>query len=218
MGHLAGGWTPPEAALAIVGLIVLALVVLKRYAGDTGHTKYGMATKKTIKPDKYAQDPRAWRDFAQVNYSASIYLFESHNPFLIFSAATLGHHSLEMYLKAALICEGCTVFDPNKIKHLDPSIKLQKADCAWGHDLVALARQLAARRPDFDLSEPMGTFMPCYHSGIATLERGFEIFNPFFSELRYPQALETMGGVGEDDKLPLKELVGRIQTFLTKIK
>ncbi len=122
-----------------------------------------------------------------------------------------------MYLKAALIGEGFTVFDPSKVKYNDPSIKLQKTDCIWGHDLVALALQLAAKRPDFKLSEPMSTLMPWHHSGVATVERGFEIFNPFFSELRYPQEL-TMGGVGEDDKLPLDELVALLKPYLPEIK
>jgi hypothetical protein len=75
-----------------------------------------MATKKPLMLDKYARDPKAWKAFADHNYAASVHLFESHNPFLIFNAATLGHHCLEMYLKAALICEGCAVFDPKKVK------------------------------------------------------------------------------------------------------
>jgi len=50
-----------------------------------------------------------------------------------------------MHLKAALICEGCTVFDPKKINDLDKSVKLKPSDCAWGHNLVKLARQLAKR-------------------------------------------------------------------------
>jgi hypothetical protein len=180
-----------------------------------------MAAKKTTKLDKYARDPKAWKAFADHNYAASIYLFESHNPFLIFNAATLGHHCLEMYLKAALISEGCAVFDPKKIKDLDKSVKLKPSDCAWGHDLVALAKQLAARRTDFDLSERMIFLLPwhvpsktmCLHP---TVEQGFELFNPFFSELRYPQEL-TMGGVGEDDKLPLQELVSHLEPFLMNI-
>jgi hypothetical protein len=173
-------------------------------------------SKKTMKPDKYARDPRAWRDFAKFNLSASMYLFESHDPFKIFAAATLGHHALEMYLKAALICEGFTVFNPRDVKHLDPPGTLQESDCAWGHDLVVLARQLAAKRPDFDLAKRMMFLWP-WHSGVPTVERGFEVFNPFFSELRYPQEL-TMGGVGEDDKLPLGELVTLLQPFLERIK
>ena len=176
-----------------------------------------MATKKTIKPDKYAPDAVAWKRFAGIAYTASHHLFESRNLLLIFPAAKLGHHALEMYLKAALICEGLTVFDPKKIKSLDPSVALQTADRAWGHDLVALARQLAQRRPDFDLAEPMTMLLPWRSEGIPTVEKGFELFNPFFSELRYPQEL-TMGGVGEDDKLPLDGLVARLQPFLEKIK
>lgn len=176
-----------------------------------------MAAKKSLALDKYARDPKAWKTFADHNYAASIYLFESHNPFLIFNAATLGHHCLEMYLKAALICEDCAVFDSKMIRHLDQSIKLQPSDCAWGHDLVVLARQLAARRPDFDLAEEMSLLLPLHCSGVPTVEKGFEVFNPFFSELRYPQEL-TMGGVGEDDKLPLQELVARLEPFLSKIK
>jgi hypothetical protein len=51
-----------------------------------------------------------------------------------------------------------------------------------------------------------------------TIEQGFELFDPFFSELRYPQELKTMGGVGEDDKLVLSELVKSLEPFLEKIK
>ncbi len=176
-----------------------------------------MAVKKALSLDKYARDAKAWKAFADHNYAASIYLFESHNPFLIFNAATLGHHCLEMYLKAALICEGATVFDPKRVTYLESSVKLESSDCAWGHDLVALARQLAAMRPEFDLSEQMALLLPWHFSGVPTVEKGFELFNPFFSELRYPQEL-TMGGVGKDDKLPLQELVARLEPFLAKIK
>ncbi len=175
------------------------------------------ASKDKIALDKYARDAKAWKAFADHNYAASAYLFESHNPFLIFAAATLGHHALEMYLKAALICEGATVFDPNRLKALEPSANLKAADCVWGHDLVVLARQLASRRPDFDLSEQMDVIIPWHESGgVVTVEQSLEIFNPFFSELRYPQEL-TMAGVGEDDRLTLDELVGRLLPFLSKI-
>jgi hypothetical protein len=171
--------------------------------------------KKAIKPDKYAQDARAWKTAAGIAYSAALTMFETRNPLLIFPAATLGHHALEMYLKAALICEGCTVFDPRDRNRLDPT--LQKTDCAWGHYLVQLARQLAAKRSDFDLTETMVSLMPWQHEGTPTVERGFEVFDPFFSELRYPHEL-TMSGVGEDDKVLLYELVERLQPFLEKIK
>jgi hypothetical protein len=35
-------------------------------------------------------------------------LFSTRNPFMYFAAATLGHHALEMFLKAALIATGMT--------------------------------------------------------------------------------------------------------------
>jgi hypothetical protein len=44
------------------------------------------------------------------------------------------------------------------------------------------------------------------------------VFNPFFSELRYPQELSKLDGVGETDKLPLAELVAHLQPFLEKLK
>jgi hypothetical protein len=175
-----------------------------------------MAARKRIKLDKYAGDARAWKTFAGIAYTAAAHLFESANLLLIFPAATLGHHALEMYLKAALICEGCSVFNPRDVRYLDPPGTLLAADCAWGHDLVVLARQLATKRPDFDLTEPMMSLMPWHDRGVPSVERGFEVFNPFFSELRYPQEL-TMGGVGQDDKLPLDELVACLQPFLEQI-
>jgi hypothetical protein len=51
---------------------------------------------KVTQVDKYARDGRAWRDFAEFDYSASTALFTSGNPILIFAAATLGHHALEI--------------------------------------------------------------------------------------------------------------------------
>ena len=93
-----------------------------------------------------------------------MYLFESHDVMLVFAAATLGHHALEMFLKAALILEGATVFDPAKVSRLDLSVRLDAADCVWGHNLGVLARKLAARRPDFDLKQPMIFLMPVARS------------------------------------------------------
>jgi hypothetical protein len=178
--------------------------------------------KQFLKLDKYAQDPRAWLAWGKHNYMASTYLFESHNPFLIFAAATLGHHALEMFLKAALVQEGVTIFNPRKLRDLDPSVRPDAKDCAWDHGLVVLAHQLAARRPDFDLSEKIDFLMPWHVPTqtmcvVPTLEQAFELFDPFFSELRYPQEL-TMGGVGEDDKIVLDKLVKKLEPFLPKIK
>jgi hypothetical protein len=41
-----------------------------------------------------------------------------------------------------------------------------------------------------------------------TIEAGLALFDPFFSELRYPQEFRKLGGVGEDGKVVLDELVG----------
>ena len=105
-----------------------------------------MAAKKIVKPDKYAQNARAWKDSADIAYRAATRLFETRDLLLIFPAATLAHHALEMYLKAALICDGFTVFNPREIRHLDPSISLEESDCAWDHNLVTLARQLTSSK------------------------------------------------------------------------
>jgi hypothetical protein len=85
-----------------------------------------------LKLDKYARDFALWRDWAAIDYKAATTLFETHDPFLLFPAATLGHHALEMYLKSALIVNGLTIFDPNRLRFLDPRINLPAADCAWG--------------------------------------------------------------------------------------
>jgi len=50
---------------------------------------------------------------------------------MCFEAAPVAHHALEMFLKAALINEGYTIFNPNKLSQLDPSEKLDEAHCAW---------------------------------------------------------------------------------------
>ena len=166
--------------------------------------------------DRYARDAGAWRDYATVNYLASKTLFATGNPFLYLPAVTLGHHALEMYLKAALICEGMTVFDPDKVNSLDPALGLTESDCVWGHVLANLARRLAAKRSDPDLSTPLdvgGRFalqMPM------SLQAAFELFDPFFSELRYPQELKKLEGVGEDEKLVLDSLVEVLNRFLSR--
>jgi hypothetical protein len=177
-----------------------------------------MSPLKDVKLDKYARDARAWKDSADIVYRAATRLFETRDLLLIFPAAMLGHHALERYLKAALICEGCTALNPDDINGLDPSIAPRKADCAWGHDLVTLARQLSARRPEFKLSDPMIFLLPLDDpQGVPTVEKGFKVFTQFFYELRFPREL-TLNGVGEDDKWTLDELVEYLQPFLAKIK
>src|ERR1700723_3518824 len=39
----------------------------------------------------------------------------------------------------------------SNVQFLRTKASLVKEDCSWGHDLVLLAKQLAARRTDFDL-------------------------------------------------------------------
>jgi hypothetical protein len=146
--------------------------------------------------DKYARDWQLWRDWAAIDYGAAEVLFASDNPFSWFPAATLGHHALEMYLKSALILCGMTVFDPRKVRALDPPIVLAGAECAWGHELVGLAETLNVKRPSFDLSKRV-----CFGHLIApevSLREGFAIFDPFFSELRYPQEISHFQDLGKD--------------------
>jgi hypothetical protein len=169
-----------------------------------------------MKLDKYARDGRAW-DFAEITYPGSAHVFGSGNPFLVFPPA-LGHHALEMYIKAALIAGGPTIFDPWKLEYLDASVKRGAKDCAWDHNMVRLARQLAEKRPDFDFGATLTPFLPWIQSKPLTVEQGFAIFDPFFSELRYPQELKKMEWVGEQEKPLLDELVQRLQPFLAKIK
>ena len=165
--------------------------------------------------DRFARDARAWKHCAEINYIASGHLFASSNLFVYFTAATVGHHALGMYLKSALICEGMTVFNPVIVKSLDPGYGLSRSNCAWGHCLVDLATRLSEKRPDLNLRAEMNIpecralLMPM------TLKAGFALFDPFFSELRYPQDLRKCA-VGQDHKLVLDVLVPRLQPFLNK--
>lgn len=161
-----------SAGLILSGGLTISIVV--NIVQFTGRRR--RKNRRTMKLDKYARDARAWRDFAKVAYTGSGHLFGSGNLFLVFPAATLGHHALEMYLKAALITEGLTIFDPWKLEYLDASLKLEAKDCAWDHKLVRLARQLAEKRPDFDLKATLTTFLPWTQSKPLTLEQGFAIF------------------------------------------
>ena len=171
-----------------------------------------------IQLDKYARDARTWRDAARFNYTGAQTLFRSENNIVTcIPAATLAHLALEMFLKAALIVEGMTVFNPRDLDRLDPSVGLTKQDCVWGHQLVGHAKLLALKRPDFDLSDT--SKIPFYfpHEGPMTIEAGFAVFDPFFFELRYPQELADLHGVGPDDVLMLDSLVDALGPFLKTI-
>jgi hypothetical protein len=111
-----------------------------------------------------------------------------------------------MYLKSALIANGMTVFDPNKIKLLETGVNLTAGDCAWGHGLINLAKKLEERSPNFDLSKEMN-FVGVVLKTPMTIEEGLQIFEPFFSELRYPQEMNKVSGLGYDEKLLLDALV-----------
>jgi len=49
------------------------------------------------------------------------------------------------------------------------------------------------------------------------LEAAFVLFDPFFSELRYPQELKKLEGVSEDEELLLDGLVQVLSRFLCKV-
>lgn len=145
-------------------------------------------------------------------------LFRNGDPLLYIPAATLGHHALEMYLKAALICEGMTVFNPVILRSLAAGSALTRSDCAWGHCLVDLARLLAEKRADFalraEINLPECLLLPMP----MTLLAGFALFDPFFSELRYPQELKKLRGVCKDESSVLDALVLRLQPFLSSVR
>lgn len=181
-----------------------------------------MAFDKTvaapIQLDKYARDARTWEQAARFSHAAAVQLFTCDNKIVTcIPAATLAHQALEMFLKAALIVEGMTVFNPKHLHRLDPAMGLTKHDCIWGHQLVGHAKLLSARRPEFDLNE--ATMIPFYfpHEGPMSLERGFAVFDPFFFELRYPGELVAMDSVGPDDVLMFQCLVDAIKPFLKSI-
>ncbi|HZQ44954.1 MAG TPA: hypothetical protein VFA99_17005 [Acidobacteriaceae bacterium] len=167
---------------------------------------------KTLTPDKFASDPKPWRICAQFNLDAARVLFTHEAAIMLcFPAATLAHLGLEAMLKTALIREGFTIFDPMKLKQLSAST-LTRDKCAWGHNLVALARLLTSKRPDFDLQKPLrGVFPP--HDYPVTIEDGLEIFDPYFSELRYPQQLNNLQGIGPDDIRMLDAIAEELLPF-----
>jgi hypothetical protein len=166
-----------------------------------------------LKLDKYARDARTWGHGAEINYAASLELFRSDNLVLWFPAASLGHHALEMGFKAALICEGLTVFNPKLVSKLDPATGLLEADCAWGHELVPLAEELAAQRKDFDLDLDLGLPPIPVLDSPNTLRDGLKIFEPFFSELRYPVEMKELKGIGREDAWILQVLFAVLRPF-----
>jgi HEPN domain-containing protein len=135
--------------------------------------------------DKYAQDAGEWRLAAESTFSGALMLFRSPNFFVWFPAAILAHHALEKLLKSALIREGYAI------------AKGERPHCVWGHDLVALARRLASKRPDFPLE----------------VSRDLAVFDAFFDELRYPRAVERVDYLGQEERILFTQLMERIRPF-----
>jgi hypothetical protein len=167
---------------------------------------------KALTLDKFARDPKPRRIHAQFNLDAARILFTHPGAItLCFPAATLAHLSLEGLLKTALIREGFTIFDPAKLRQLSHPA-LTRDQCAWGHNLVSLATLLTSKRPDFDVQTPLSGLFPPYEYPL-TIERGLEIFDPYFSELRYPQQLNKLQGIGPDDVRMLDAIVDKLLPF-----
>jgi len=172
-----------------------------------------VAVKSQTQLDSYARDANTWLIYAQINYDGARELFTHKRGItLCFPAATLGHHALEALLKTALIRAGMTVFDPAKLQRLDPAVTLKDADCAWGHQLVALGKLLASKRPDFDLTKYLD-FVAFPRDTPMKVKTGLPGFDPFFWELRYPQELKELDGIGPDDVRLLDALVREIMPF-----
>lgn len=74
----------------------------------------------------YAADADAWLNWAEATYSGAQTLFLNDNALVWFPAAILGHHALEMFLKASLIRKG------HRVEESD----------VWDHNLCALAEKL----------------------------------------------------------------------------
>lgn len=143
-------------------------------------------------------------------YQAARALFDAGDidPTLYFSAATLGHTSLELLMKGILIAEGMVSFDPRFVGLLPKGASIDEKSCVWGHSLLDLAEKLE-QRIGFDLGEEME-----YHNALFPppfpVRQALEHFEPFFSELRYPHELENVTGFGYGDQMILEELALRI--------
>ena len=169
-----------------------------------------MASKQP-KLDRFACDPDAWFASARFTHAASQTLFNDGNIVVVFAAATLGHHCLEMFLKTALICEGMTACNPAHAKVFG----ITRDDCAWGHDLLELARLLTKYRPDFDLATKIDVRGYWPHKTPMTIGDGLALFQPFFDELRYPHEKELMEGIGQDEVIVLDSLVASMKPFIS---
>jgi hypothetical protein len=122
-----------------------------------------------------------------------------------------------MYLKAALINEGMTVFNPGELKNLDPSVGLKAEECVWGHSLARLAEKLAEKRKELNLDEQIPDPRPSEVPATMTIREAFALFDPFFSELRYPHESPNVEGVGPEESEILNAVVERIRAFVKDV-
>src|SRR5713226_6005382 len=76
-------------------------------------------TKHPVATSRFSSDSNTWLTWAEATYAGAQTLFRSDNALVWFPAAVLGHHALEMFLKAALIRKG------HRVNEKD----------VWGHDL-----------------------------------------------------------------------------------
>ena len=79
---------------------------------------------------------------------------------------------------------------------------------------MGLAQQLSKKRSNFDLRSEMNISECLALPMPMSREAGFALFDPYFSELRYPQELKRLGGVGPDETFVLNQLVLRLQPLL----
>jgi len=137
--------------------------------------------------DDYTKDPCEWRMSSECMFLGAVKLFQSKDYLVWFPAAVLGHLALEQLLKSAAIQAGCPVTKGSP-----------QEGHAWGHDLVALAQLLASIRREF----PAGT-----------LKDDLAVFNAYHDELRYPQAVERVQGLGAEEGILLSGLMKCIRPF-----
>jgi hypothetical protein len=158
--------------------------------------------------DKYACDVKAWRDWADLYWTATSLLFQSDNIAMYLPAATMAHHTLERYLKAALIATGATVCP----RAVAVAHGISEVDFVWGHELLELALILAKRQPSFDPGVSLGIPVSVLEGGHTLLE-GLGHFEPYFDELRYPRQLDRMEGVGKHEWYVLGRMVEVLRPF-----
>lgn len=113
-------------------------------------------------------------------------LFRSSNFMLWFPAAILAHLALEQLLKSALLQAGCPIAQGKP-----------QAGYAWGHKLVELAQLLASKRREFP----------------SDILNGLAVFDAYFDELRYPQAVKKVEELGQEEGILLSRLMGCIRPF-----